>query len=161
MTSLLLCAAGKAYDCFGYFNMMRRAYLQLCLQKFYPIWLQSYKQHAFWIKMSVCMNTCCYALQSLCSWSLVELYRALGSSVDTHKAVLAAHPMYANLMERALAKVVLQHVTTLEKFCQVPGCDPIMCKRLMHAQLANASSICAVQMPQACVMLAKVWTSLR
>ncbi len=27
--------------------------------------------------------------------------------------------MYANLMERALAKVVLQHVTTLEKFCQV------------------------------------------
>ncbi|DBA94911.1 hypothetical protein WJX77_007238 [Trebouxia sp. C0004] len=56
--------------------------------------------------------------QSLCSWSLVELYRALGSSVDAHKAVLAAHPMYANLMERALAKVVLQHVTTLEKFCQ-------------------------------------------
>ena len=41
------------------------------------------------------------------------------SSVDAHKAVLAAHPMYANLMERALAKVVLQHVTTLEKFCQV------------------------------------------
>jgi len=49
----------------------------------------------------------------------VELYRAFGSSVDAHKAVLAAHPMYANLMERALAKVVLQHVTTLEKFCQV------------------------------------------
>lgn len=41
------------------------------------------------------------------------------SSVEAHKAVLAAHPMYANLMERALAKVVLQHVTTLEKFCQV------------------------------------------
>ncbi len=49
----------------------------------------------------------------------MELYRAFGSSVDAHKAVLAAHPMYANLMERALAKVVLQHVTTLEKFCQV------------------------------------------
>ena len=49
----------------------------------------------------------------------MELYRALGSSVEAHKAVLAAHPMYANLMERALAKVVLQHVTTLEKFCQV------------------------------------------
>ena len=59
-------------------------------------------------------------MQSLCSWSLVELYRALESSVEAHKAVLAAHPMYANLMERALAKVVLQHVTTLEKFCQVP-----------------------------------------
>ena len=58
-------------------------------------------------------------MQSLCSWSLVELYRAFGSSVDAHKAVLAAHPMYANLMERVLAKVVLQHVTTLEKFCQV------------------------------------------
>ena len=58
-------------------------------------------------------------LQSLCSWSLVELYRALESSVEAHKAVLAAHPMYANLMERALAKVILQHVTTLEKFCQV------------------------------------------
>ena len=58
-------------------------------------------------------------VQSLCSWSLVELYRAMGSSVEAHKAVLAAHPMYANLMERALAKVVLQHVTTLEKFCQV------------------------------------------
>lgn len=58
-------------------------------------------------------------VQSLCSWSLVELYRALESSVEAHKAVLAAHPMYANLMERALAKVVLQHVTTLEKFCQV------------------------------------------
>lgn len=58
-------------------------------------------------------------MQSLCSWSLVELYRALESSVEAHKAVLAAHPMYANLMERALAKVVLQHVTTLEKFCQV------------------------------------------
>ncbi|KAL3163210.1 hypothetical protein ABBQ32_009612 [Trebouxia sp. C0010 RCD-2024] len=56
--------------------------------------------------------------QSLCSWSLVELYRTLESSVEAHKAVLAAHPMYANLMERALAKVVLQHVTTLEKFCQ-------------------------------------------
>ena len=50
----------------------------------------------------------------------MELYRALESSVEAHKAVLAAHPMYANLMERALAKVVLQHVTTLEKFCQVP-----------------------------------------
>lgn len=59
-------------------------------------------------------------MQSLCSWSLVELYRAMESSVEAHKAVLAAHPMYANLMERALAKVVLQHVTTLEKFCQVP-----------------------------------------
>lgn len=58
-------------------------------------------------------------VQSLCSWSLVELYRALESSVEAHKAVLAAHPMYANLMERAIAKVVLQHVTTLEKFCQV------------------------------------------
>lgn len=63
--------------------------------------------------------TLAHCLQSLCSWSLVELYRAFGSSVDAHKAVLAAHPMYANLMERALAKVVLQHVTTLEKFCQV------------------------------------------
>ncbi len=47
----------------------------------------------------------------------------MGSSVDAHKAVLAAHPMYANLVERALAKVVLQHVTTLEKFCQVLHMD--------------------------------------
>lgn len=31
--------------------------------------------------------------------------------------------MYANLLERALAKVVLQHVTTLEKFCQVAFCQ--------------------------------------
>lgn len=60
-----------------------------------------------------------FYLQSLCSWSLVELYRALGSSVEANKAVLAAHPMYANLMERGLAKVVLQRLTTLEKFCQV------------------------------------------
>lgn len=71
--------------------------------------------------------TLAHCLQSLCSWSLVELYRAFGSSVDAHKAVLAAHPMYANLMERALAKVVLQHVTTLEKFCQVLPPSPCNC----------------------------------
>ena len=60
----------------------------------------------------------------------MELYRALGSSVDAHKAVLAAHPMYANLMERALAKVVLQHVTTLEKFCQVLHHLELVCLQL-------------------------------
>lgn len=78
-------------------------------------------------------------MQSLCSWSLVELYRALESSVEAHKAVLAAHPMYANLMERALAKVVLQHVTTLEKFCQV---------RIATDRLPYCSSM--LRLPESC-----------
>ncbi len=68
----------------------------------------------------------------------MELYRAFGSSVDAHKAVLAAHPMYANLMERALAKVVLQHVTTLEKFCQVPHLAGSMCKHCVLLQILHA-----------------------
>lgn len=81
-------------------------------------------------------------VQSLCSWSLVELYRALGSSVEAHKAVLASHPMYANLMERSLAKVVLQRLNTLEKFCQVsfPALPALYLKSvlcLLHLMYAN------------------------
>ena len=80
---------------------------------YHPLETLHYQAVSWWYYWAV------LHVQSLCSCSLVELYRALGSSVEAHKAVLAAHPMYANLMERALAKVVLQHVTTLEKFCQV------------------------------------------
>lgn len=51
----------------------------------------------------------------------MELYAAFGLSVDAHKAVLAAHQLEfsCNLMERALAKALLQDVIALEKFCQV------------------------------------------
>ena len=38
-------------------------------------------------------------MQDLCSWSLVELYRVLGSSTEAHKAVLASQSTYANLVK--------------------------------------------------------------
>ena len=38
-------------------------------------------------------------MPDLCSWSLVELYRVLGSSTEAHKAVLASHSTYANLVK--------------------------------------------------------------
>lgn len=101
-------------------------------------------------------------VQSLCSWSLVELYRALESSVEAHKAVLAAHPMYANLMERALAKVVLQHVTTLEKFCQVHTAHPLDTLLLRHGTSTSKSSVRYLLLltghpsPSACLRLGQV-----
>ena len=54
-----------------------------------------------------------------CSPSLVELFRALCAVAEDNAAVLAAHPTYASLVERTLSKVVLVHVATLERLCQV------------------------------------------
>ena len=88
--------------------------------------------------------------------------------MEAHKAVLAAHPMYANLMERALAKVVLQHVTTLEKFCQVNILQLTGNTRLRHAASrrvvfpflavpAEASASCLSVKSYECI----IWNALR
>ena len=55
----------------------------------------------------------------ICSPSLVELFRALCSVAEDNAFVSAAHPAYASLMERTLGKVVLVHVSGMEKLCQV------------------------------------------
>jgi len=55
----------------------------------------------------------------VCSPSLVELFRALCSVAEDNAFVSAAHPAYAGLMERSLSKVVVVHVSGLERLCQV------------------------------------------
>jgi hypothetical protein len=53
-----------------------------------------------------------------CSKSLVDMYTALCSVAEENARVAAAHVAYAALLEKALSKVALQHVVSLEKLCQ-------------------------------------------
>lgn len=60
-----------------------------------------------------------------CSKALVDMYTALCSVAEENAGVAAAHIAYAALLEKALSKVALQHVVSLEKLCQVGGpCIP-------------------------------------
>lgn len=54
-----------------------------------------------------------------CSKALVDMYTALCSVAEENASVAAAHIAYAALLEKALSKVALQHVVSLEKLCQV------------------------------------------
>ncbi len=58
---------------------------------------------------------------SVCTASLVEMFRYLCEMVETYGAILKAQPLYASLMEAVLAKVVLIHISALEKICMVSG----------------------------------------
>ncbi|EIE24413.1 hypothetical protein COCSUDRAFT_61838 [Coccomyxa subellipsoidea C-169] len=53
-----------------------------------------------------------------CSKALVDMYTALCSVAEENAGVAAAHIAYAALLEKALSKVALQHVVSLEKLCQ-------------------------------------------
>ncbi len=71
----------------------------------------------------------------VCSPSLVELFRALCSVAEDNAFVSAAHPAYASLMERTLGKVVLVHVSGIEKLCQV---GPIIIIIFIHFKTVEA-----------------------
>lgn len=61
-----------------------------------------------------------------CSKALVDMYTALCSVAEENAGVAAAHIAYAALLEKALSKVALQHVVSLEKLCQVwQLCDSV------------------------------------
>ncbi|KAK9909456.1 hypothetical protein WJX75_002539 [Coccomyxa subellipsoidea] len=53
-----------------------------------------------------------------CSKALVDMYTALCSVAEENAAVAGAHIAYAALLEKALSKIALQHVVSLEKLCQ-------------------------------------------
>ncbi|CAL8467397.1 g6934 [Coccomyxa elongata] len=53
-----------------------------------------------------------------CSKALVDMYTALCSVAEENASMAAANIAYAALLEKALSKVALQHVVSLEKLCQ-------------------------------------------
>lgn len=65
-----------------------------------------------------------------CSKALVDMYTALCSVAEENASVAAANIAYAALLEKALSKVALQHVVSLEKLCQV-GVPPAVCGRCL------------------------------
>ena len=62
-----------------------------------------------------------------CSKALVDMYTALCSVAEENAAVAGAHIAYAALLEKALSKIALQHVVSLEKLCQVRQACPSAC----------------------------------
>ena len=58
----------------------------------------------------------------MCTPSLVDAYAAMANTAEEHWGLAAAHPLYAALLEKALAEVARQHIARLEALAQVsPG----------------------------------------
>ena len=66
----------------------------------------------------------CSGTQVVCTASLVDAYAAMANTAEEHGGMAAAHPLYAALLERALAEVARQHLMKLELLAQVQQAWP-------------------------------------
>ena len=57
----------------------------------------------------------------MCTASLVDSYAAMANTAEEHWRLAAAHPLYAALLEKALAEVARQQISQLEALAQVSG----------------------------------------
>ena len=57
----------------------------------------------------------------MCTASLVDSYAAMANTAEEHWRLAAAHPLYAALLEKALAEVARQQIAQLEALAQVSG----------------------------------------
>ena len=55
----------------------------------------------------------------MCTASLVDSYAAMANTAEEHWRLAAAHPLYAALLEKALAEVARQQIAQLEALAQV------------------------------------------
>jgi hypothetical protein len=61
----------------------------------------------------------CSGTRMMCTPSLVDAYAAMANTAEEHWGLAAAHPLYAALLEKALAEAARQHLARLEALAQV------------------------------------------
>ena len=72
----------------------------------------------------------------MCTASLVDSYAAMANTAEEHWRLAAAHPLYAALLEKALAEVARQQIAQLEAIAQVSERLPLHQSSLSWQQRA-------------------------